>query len=91
MNTIESDKILFEKLIQANPNALADKLPSLKAPTLVFWGEKDKIFDVSGAQVAKSLLKNGQVHLFKETGHVPVTERPEQSYQLMIDFFKKIK
>lgn len=52
-----------------------ESLPnSLPIETLVIWGEKDRVFDVSSTQRVKELWPKAQIRVFDDVGHVPYLE-----------------
>jgi pimeloyl-ACP methyl ester carboxylesterase len=57
---------------------LLDRLPSLEIPTLVVWGESDRIFPVSQARDAVAHLREGSLELVPDCGHLPHVERPKR-------------
>ncbi|MBW4681682.1 MAG: alpha/beta fold hydrolase [Microcoleus vaginatus WJT46-NPBG5] len=56
---------------------LLDSLGQLQMPTLVIWGTEDRVFPKEQAQDAVSRLKQGQLALIPDCGHLPHVERPE--------------
>ncbi|HSC82890.1 MAG TPA: alpha/beta hydrolase [Pseudomonas sp.] len=67
---------------------LEPELPKIQAPTLLLWGDQDRVLDVSSIEVMKPLLKNATVVIMKDCGHAPMLERPEetaQHYQAFLD------
>lgn len=67
---------------------LEPELPKIQAPTLLLWGEQDRVLDVSSIDVMKPLLKKPSVVIMKDCGHAPMIERPEetaQHYQAFLD------
>jgi abhydrolase domain-containing protein 6 len=70
---------------------LEPELPKIQAPTLLLWGDKDRVLDVSSIEVMKPLLKRPSVVVMKDSGHAPMIERPEetaQHYQAFLDSLK---
>lgn len=57
---------------------LLDRLPTLEIPTLVVWGESDRIFPVSQARDAVAHLREGSLELVPDCGHLPHVERPKR-------------
>ena len=57
---------------------LVDRLPSLKIPTLVVWGARDRVFPESQAREAVAHLPEGSLALIPECGHMPHVECPER-------------
>jgi pimeloyl-ACP methyl ester carboxylesterase len=60
----------------------------IQAPVLIIWGDRDRILDVSGASVLDKGLKNHQTVIMKETGHVPMMEKPAETAAAYMSFLK---
>jgi pimeloyl-ACP methyl ester carboxylesterase len=71
--------------------SLEKDLPNIKAPTLILWGDKDKIVDISSVPVFEKGLQNHKTVIIKDCGHVPLMEKPEETATQYIDFIKSIK
>lgn len=78
-NRAFNDKV-FGDLVQ-RPDRLDGELSRLGAPTLVLWGDTDRIIDVSAAQVFASGIRGAQLAILKDCGHAPMIERPEETAQ----------
>ena len=63
--------------LRGQREVLLDQLPRLEIPTLVVWGESDRILPVSQAREAVALLKQGSLELIPDCGHLPHVERPD--------------
>ena len=57
---------------------LADQLPHLEMPTLIVWGERDRVFPYSQAQKAVSRLRQGFLELIPDCGHLPQIEQADR-------------
>ncbi len=57
---------------------LVNRLPSLKMPTLVAWGARDRVFPESQAREAVARLPEGSLALIPDCGHMPHVECPER-------------
>jgi 2-hydroxy-6-oxonona-2,4-dienedioate hydrolase len=57
---------------------LVERLPSLKVPTLVVWGERDRVFPQSQAREAVTHLPEGSLSLIPNCGHMPHVECPDR-------------
>ncbi|WP_236170860.1 alpha/beta fold hydrolase [Pseudomonas pseudonitroreducens] len=68
---------------------LEPELPKITAPTLLLWGDRDRVLDVSSIDVMKPLLKKPSVAILRDCGHVPMIERPEETARLYLDFLKQ--
>lgn len=55
---------------------LLDRLPELRCPTLMAWGENDQVLPVSQAQLALSKLPSGELKTIPGCGHAPQMECP---------------
>jgi abhydrolase domain-containing protein 6 len=80
------EKKIFNAIIKNGVNQLGNRLGQIKARTLVIWGGKDRIIDVSTARVIKEKLKNSEIHILKDVGHVPNLEAPEETHKIMRNF-----
>ena len=58
---------------------LEPELPRIQAPTLLLWGDSDRILDRSSIDVMRPLLHDARAVILKDCGHAPMLERPEQS------------
>jgi 4,5:9,10-diseco-3-hydroxy-5,9,17-trioxoandrosta-1(10),2-diene-4-oate hydrolase len=56
---------------------LVDRLASLKIPTLVVWGARDRVFPESHAREAVARLPEGSLALIPDCGHMPHVECPD--------------
>jgi len=63
-------------------------LPQIQAPSLIIWGDTDKILDVGGVAVLEKNLKNYQTVIMKDTGHIPMLENPQQTASFYINYLK---
>lgn len=81
---------VFAELRQQELN-LAPLLPQVKAPTLLLWGDKDRIIDMSSIPVFQQNLTQAKtsVVVMPNVGHLPMLERPGETakhYQAFIGF-----
>jgi pimeloyl-ACP methyl ester carboxylesterase len=56
---------------------LRDRLADVKAPTLVVWGEADRIADPDYGRVLAEAIPGATFELLQRTGHLPQVETPE--------------
>jgi 4,5:9,10-diseco-3-hydroxy-5,9,17-trioxoandrosta-1(10),2-diene-4-oate hydrolase len=68
---------------------LVDRLPSLKIPTLVVWGARDRVFPESHAREAVAQLPEGSLALIPECGHMPHVECPDRFLAALDGFLLK--
>jgi 4,5:9,10-diseco-3-hydroxy-5,9,17-trioxoandrosta-1(10),2-diene-4-oate hydrolase len=65
-----------------------DKDNSFPHQTLIVWGRNDKVVPLDQAYTGKKLIKNSQLHVFEECGHLPQVEWAEEFNHLVIDFLE---
>lgn len=65
---------------------LLDRLPDLKVPTLIIWGESDRVLPVSQAREAVTHLREGSLELIPDCGHLPHVERPDHFFAALDRF-----
>lgn len=65
---------------------LTSELHTIRAPTLVLWGDTDLIIDVSAAAVFQSKIPNCQTQILSECGHLPMTEQPQAAALILANF-----
>jgi pimeloyl-ACP methyl ester carboxylesterase len=57
---------------------LVDRLGLLETPTLVVWGERDRVFPERQAREAVARLREGSLALIPNCGHMPHVECPDR-------------
>jgi pimeloyl-ACP methyl ester carboxylesterase len=66
-----------------------DRLPEIRRPTLIVWGEKDSIIPVRDAQEFERLIPDSRKLVMKDTGHIPMAERPGAFNNVMMEFLSE--
>ncbi len=57
---------------------LRDRLARIACPTLVIWGENDRLVPLRDASAFERLIPDARKIVYRDTGHVPMLERPAQ-------------
>ncbi|MDB5986259.1 MAG: alpha/beta hydrolase [Nevskia sp.] len=65
---------------------LEAQIKDLTIPALIVWGARDRVVDVSGAEVLHRLLPNSQVSIMPNIGHLPMLEAPRASAETYLRF-----
>ncbi len=65
---------------------LRERFPEIACPTLIVWGEEDRLIDVGDAEVFQRLIPGSRKVLFADTGHMAMLERPAAFNVLLRDF-----
>jgi pimeloyl-ACP methyl ester carboxylesterase len=55
-------------------------------PTLIVWGERDRIIPVAHAHDAHQAMPASRLLLFEESGHFPHAEEPARFVEALVDF-----
>jgi pimeloyl-ACP methyl ester carboxylesterase len=63
-----------------------DRLPEIRQPTLIVWGENDSVISVRDAHEYERLIPDSRKVVMRDTGHVPMIERPQAFNDLLIEF-----
>jgi len=70
-------------------NPLLSRLNTITAPTLVVWGQQDRIIPVAHAQVAVDKIPGARLEIIDRCGHMPQLEHPEKFNKLVLEFLAK--
>jgi 4,5:9,10-diseco-3-hydroxy-5,9,17-trioxoandrosta-1(10),2-diene-4-oate hydrolase len=65
---------------------ILNNLGKITAPTLIFWGQQDRVIPVAHAQIAASKIPGAKLHIFDKCGHCAMMERPDEFNKLVLDF-----
>jgi pimeloyl-ACP methyl ester carboxylesterase len=63
-----------------------ERLPEVGCPTLIVWGENDAIIPVRDAADFERLIRDSRKVVMRDTGHVPMAERPKAFNDLLLGF-----
>ncbi len=67
---------------------LENKLPTLKTPTLLVWGEQDEVTPLWVGKKFHELLSNSKLIIFEKCGHAPMMEHPESFNKELAQFLE---
>lgn len=67
-----------------------ERLPLLqKTPTIIFWGEKDFVFDLHFLAEWEKRMPSAEFHRFPDAGHLVLEDAGDKILALIKDFFKR--
>lgn len=69
--------------------ALLNRLPQINQPTLILWGEADRILGTGDAKKFQQAIAHSQLIWIKDCGHVPHLERPRVTAEYILEFSHK--
>ena len=58
--------------------SLGERLHGVTVPTLVVWGDSDRIVDPEYGRALAAAIPTARFELLKDTGHMPQVETPGQ-------------
>ena len=68
-----------------NPD-LSKWLHRIDVPTLILWGDQDKIFPADYATEFKAMIPQAQLEIINQCGHVPHMDQPDTFYPRLRKF-----
>lgn len=69
---------------------LDDRLGRISAPTLILWGDDDRVLDISSIQLFKAGIPHAQTAVLHSCGHVPMLEKPAVTARFYLDFLANV-
>lgn len=69
---------------------LAEKLHTIKAPTLLIWGKNDKVTPPFVGEKFHELIENSELHFIDKCGHAPMMEHPDTFNKILSSFIDKV-
>ena len=63
--------------------SLIHLLPRVEVPTLVLWGERDRIIPVSAGKRITTAMSNARLEVIPGAGHLPHIEKPQEVIPLL--------
>ena len=66
----------------------SERVKTINASTLIIWGERDAWIPVELAQLFHKDLKNNQLDIIKNCGHLPMEERAVETARLVRAFLR---
>jgi pimeloyl-ACP methyl ester carboxylesterase len=68
---------------------LRERLANIACPTLIVWGESDRLINVRDADVFADLIPSSRKVIFADTGHMAMLERPSAFNALLEEFLNE--
>lgn len=67
-------------------SSFRDKLAQIEQPTLIVWGDSDRILGIGDADKFKRAIAQSKLVWIKDCGHIPHLEKPQITAQHILDF-----
>jgi len=71
-------------------NASAIALESLSTPTLILWGDHDRLVPVESGRKLHQSLPCSELYIFPYVGHAPQEEAPVETAALIQTFLERV-
>ena len=84
-------KALVDRMRQGWQVTDGNFLTKVEAPTLIVWGSKDRLIPVENAALFQQKIKNSQVHIWDNLGHVPMEEDPVAFSEIVKKWVMQLK
>jgi pimeloyl-ACP methyl ester carboxylesterase len=80
----------FVQALEANLDYdFRDRLPEIACPTLIVWGDEDRVITVRDAAVYAELIPGSRKVIYEDTGHMAQIERPDAFNSLLREFLEE--
>jgi pimeloyl-ACP methyl ester carboxylesterase len=70
-------------MVNLTRHDLTPFLSKITVPTLIIWGQNDKITPVSDAQIIRKLIKNSKLEIVKDARHTPFFTNPKEVVRII--------
>lgn len=74
------------KVLAADPDAWTSRYPGIRVPTLLLWGDRDRIVPLETGRRLEQALPRARLAVVEECGHVPQEEKPRESLERVRTF-----
>jgi pimeloyl-ACP methyl ester carboxylesterase len=81
-------RALVQRLGQATPGSDAERIRSLKVPTLLIWGARDRLIPIDHGRRFERDIAGSRLEVFDGVGHVPHEEAPAPTVALVRTFLR---
>lgn len=88
-SSAKSSRIFAE--LQSNDPTLEERLPRIKAPALIIWGQQDRVLHVSCANVFRQCIKNSELLVIAGSGHMPLVENARECASAWLAFMERTR
>jgi len=95
LNVLAQNSIINEPLSekifnQITTDSVEQRVKGLKTPTLIVWGDEDRVINPLTAEVLYKMMPNSRVIIMNGIGHIPMLEKPEQAAEDYLYFRFKL-
>jgi pimeloyl-ACP methyl ester carboxylesterase len=77
-------------VIPSDPDSLVARYPEIDVPTLLLWGDMDRVTPPSYALRLAEALPSTDLHVLPDCGHMPQDEHPAETLELVTRFLRDL-
>lgn len=78
-----------EGLKMIRTQSVASMLASLRVPTLIIWGSRDRVVPLEHGAYMAQHIPGARLAIIRAAGHMPFYEKPEECNRLVLGFLRK--
>ena len=67
-------------------DAITERIPRIKVPTLILWGGRDRLIPPENGQRFARDIAGSRLEVFDDLGHVPHEEDPQRTLAAVMRF-----
>lgn len=82
------NKVMRKVFLLATKEDLKKDAARIIKPTLIVWGETDRLTPLSDANMLHKLVNNSQLEIIKDIGHSPNVKAPEELSKIIVEYLK---
>jgi pimeloyl-ACP methyl ester carboxylesterase len=86
----EGNRVAMIDMFSSRRPAQHQQIASIRKPTLIIWGDKDRLIDVSNAYRFQQDLPGSMLLIIPGSGHVPMEESPGKVIGAMKELLKNL-
>lgn len=89
LKTNNGQRAAFLAKRQWDSESVEANLGKINVPTLIIWGDKDEVTPLEGGKKINSLIKDSEIVVFENVGHLPQEETPKKVAEEILKFTNK--
>jgi pimeloyl-ACP methyl ester carboxylesterase len=87
INHVDLSEKIFNQIVA---DSLENRVAGLQTPTLIVWGDQDRVIHPGTARILGALMPKSRVIIMQGTGHLPMLEKPHQCAADYLQFRRQL-
>ena len=83
------NEAVFDDLLEDRSSNLEPLLAEISGAVLIVWGEHDRVLHAGSVEIMHALIPQAEAVVMKQTGHMPILERPGETAEYYLDFLTR--